>query len=157
MYHNEEWKWCFVLDFVWYFATNIGRRWYGGRRLSTLAYFDLGPPLSKPTSRGLSPYRLAILNFFSLKFDLADFDHRDDPLATHRRAMFVKTLVLLSMSAYALALVPFIDGGKGMPALYNGWLNEQIAKQARTAVGKAVAAGKKKIEVNFPPVPNVDE
>ena len=71
--------------------------------------------------------------------------------------MFVKTLVLLSMSAYALALVPFIDGGKGMPALYNGWLNEQIAKQARTAVGKAVAAGKKKIEVNFPPVPNVDE
>ena len=44
-----------------------------------------------------------------------------------------------------------------MPKLYDGWINEQIAKQARTAVGKAVAAGKKKIEVNFPPVPNVDE
>lgn len=53
--------------------------------------------------------------------------------------------------------MPFIDGGKGMPKLYDGWLNEQIAKQARTAVGKAVAAGKKKIEVNFPPVPNVEE
>lgn len=33
-------------------------------------------------------------------------------------------------------------------------MNGQIAKQARTAVGKAVAAGNKKIEVNFPPVPN---
>jgi hypothetical protein len=55
------------------------------------------------------------------------------------------------------ALVPFLDGGKGMPKLYNGWMDEQIAKQARTAVGKAVAAGKTKIEVNFPPVPNVEE
>lgn len=55
------------------------------------------------------------------------------------------------------ALIPFLDGGKGMPKLYNGWMDEQIAKQARTAVGKAVAAGKTKIEVNFPPVPNVEE
>uniref|UniRef100_A0A7S1UZ45 DUF1995 domain-containing protein n=1 Tax=Grammatophora oceanica TaxID=210454 RepID=A0A7S1UZ45_9STRA len=44
-----------------------------------------------------------------------------------------------------------------MPALYNGWFNDQIVKQASTAVSKAIGAGKKKIEVNFPPVPNVDE
>lgn len=44
-----------------------------------------------------------------------------------------------------------------MPKLYDGWFNEQIAKQASTAVGKAIAAGNKKIEVNFPPVPNVEE
>jgi hypothetical protein len=55
------------------------------------------------------------------------------------------------------ALLPFLDGGKGMPKLYTGWMDEQLAKQARTAVGKAVAAGKTKIEVNFPPVPNVEE
>ena len=66
-------------------------------------------------------------------------------------------LAFICLVSSAKALVPFIDGGKGMPALYDGWLNQQIAKQARTAVGKAVAAGKKKIEVNFPPAPNVEE
>jgi len=44
-----------------------------------------------------------------------------------------------------------------MPAIYKGWFDEQIAKQASTAVGKAISAGKRKIEVNFPPVPNLDE
>eukprot|EP00977_Amphora_coffeiformis_P015759 scaffold4707_cov164-Amphora_coffeaeformis.AAC.33 len=72
--------------------------------------------------------------------------------------MVSKTLaVLFCLTLSVEALVPFFDGGKGVPKLYDGWINEQIAKQARTAVGKAVAAGKKKIEVNFPPVPNVDE
>jgi hypothetical protein len=54
------------------------------------------------------------------------------------------------------AFVPLIDGGKGMPKIYDGWFNEQVSKQAATAVSKALAAGKTKIEVNFPPVPNVD-
>jgi len=55
------------------------------------------------------------------------------------------------------AFVPMIDGGKDMPKLYDGWFNDQIAKQASTAVAKAISSGKKKIEVNFPPVPNVEE
>ena len=49
----------------------------------------------------------------------------------------------------------FLDDFEDMPKLYNGWFNEQISKQASTAVSKALAAGKTKIEVNFPPVPNV--
>lgn len=57
----------------------------------------------------------------------------------------------------AEALVPMLDGGKGIPKLYDGWFNDQLGKQASTAVSKAIAAGKKKIEVNFPPVPNVEE
>lgn len=44
-----------------------------------------------------------------------------------------------------------------MPKLYDGWFNDQIAKQASTAISKAVGAGKKKIEVQFPPVPNLEE
>lgn len=44
-----------------------------------------------------------------------------------------------------------------MPKLYDGWFNDQISKQASTAVSKAISAGKKRIEVNFPPVPNVEE
>lgn len=44
-----------------------------------------------------------------------------------------------------------------MPKLYDGWLNDQIAKQASTGVANAIAAGYDKIEVQFPPVPNVDE
>ena len=55
------------------------------------------------------------------------------------------------------ALIPLIDGGKGIPKIYDGYFNEQIAKQACTAVSKAIAAGKMDIEVNFPPVPNVEE
>lgn len=61
------------------------------------------------------------------------------------------------LTTTATAFVPFLDGGSGMPKLYDGWFNEQVAKQASTAVGKAVSAGKTKIEVNFPPVPNLDE
>jgi hypothetical protein len=69
-----------------------------------------------------------------------------------------KILVGLSIcQASVLAFVPFIDGGNGIPKLYDCYFNEQIAKQAATAVSKAIAAGKSKIEVNFPPVPNVDE
>lgn len=55
------------------------------------------------------------------------------------------------------ALVPLIDGGKQMPKLYNGWMNEQIAKQASTGISNALAAGYDRIEVQFPPVPNLDE
>ena len=55
------------------------------------------------------------------------------------------------------AFVPFLDGGKDMPALYDAWFNKQISKQCSTAIQKALASGKKKLEVNFPPVPNVDE
>lgn len=60
-------------------------------------------------------------------------------------------------SSFCNAFIPLIDGGKGMPKLYDGWFNEQVSKQAATAVSKAIAAGNKKIEVNFPAVPNVEE
>jgi hypothetical protein len=72
------------------------------------------------------------------------------------RSVLLLVTVLAVQSVSVDALVPFIDGGKGIPKLYEGYFNEQIAKQAATAVSKAVSAGKKKIEVNFPPVPNVD-
>jgi hypothetical protein len=66
-----------------------------------------------------------------------------------------KALVILASLPVASALIPLIDGGKGMPKLYDGYFNDQIAKQASTAVSKAIAAGKKNIEVQFPPVPNL--
>ena len=55
------------------------------------------------------------------------------------------------------ALIPFLDGGKDIPKLYNGYFDSQIAKQAATAVGAAISSGKTNIEVNLPPVPNVEE
>ena len=42
----------------------------------------------------------------------------------------------------AQAFVPLIDGGKSMPKLYDAYFNDQIAKQASTAVSKAIADGK---------------
>lgn len=86
---------------------------------------------------------------------------------TKRKAIFAKNItpkmcksILLGFALFQVnqvfSLVPFIDGGKGMPKIYDGWFNEQVSKQASTAVSKAIAAGKSKIEVNFPPVPNVD-
>mmetsp|Transcript_24591 Transcript_24591/g.23627 ORF Transcript_24591/g.23627 Transcript_24591/m.23627 type:complete len:299 (-) Transcript_24591:201-1097(-) len=70
---------------------------------------------------------------------------------------FLKIFLLTAISPLGTSLIPFIDGGKGMPKLYDGWFNDQISKQASTAVSKAIAAGKKKIEVQFPSVPNVEE
>ena len=68
-----------------------------------------------------------------------------------------RTLLFALLFPCASALVPLLDGGKEMPQLYNGWLNEQIVKQACTGVSNAIAAGYDKIEVQFPPVPNLDE
>lgn len=66
-------------------------------------------------------------------------------------------LVFSCANCKTAAFVPFIDGGKGVPKLYDGWFDNQLAKQAATAVAKAVSSGKKNIEVNFPPVPNLEE
>eukprot|EP00547_Thalassionema_nitzschioides_P007805 CAMPEP_0194224728 /NCGR_PEP_ID=MMETSP0156-20130528/38024_1 /TAXON_ID=33649 /ORGANISM="Thalassionema nitzschioides, Strain L26-B" /LENGTH=286 /DNA_ID=CAMNT_0038956413 /DNA_START=8 /DNA_END=868 /DNA_ORIENTATION=+ len=63
----------------------------------------------------------------------------------------------LVIAATTAAFIPLIDGGKGMPKLYDGWFNEQISKQAASAVSRAISAGKTKLEVNFPSVPNVEE
>ena len=66
--------------------------------------------------------------------------------------MMIRRLAIACLLAVpAWSLIPLIDGGKGIPKLYDAWMNGQIAKQARTAVGQAISSGKKKIEVNFPP------
>jgi hypothetical protein len=51
-------------------------------------------------------------------------------------------LLILGTCDVSLAFIPFLDGGKSMPTLYDGWFNDQIVKQARTAVSKAISAGK---------------
>ena len=68
-----------------------------------------------------------------------------------------KLCIIVCLVQTVQAFVPLIDGGKDIPKLYKGYFDAQIAKQAATAVSKAVGAGKTKIEVNFPPVPNLDE
>jgi Domain of unknown function (DUF1995) len=50
-----------------------------------------------------------------------------------------------------------VDGGSDIPIFYKSWFDDQLGKQAASAVNRAISAGKKRIEVNFPPVPNVDE
>ena len=68
----------------------------------------------------------------------------------------VLALVVLLIS-HAEALIPFLDGGKDIPKLYNGYFDSQIAKQAATAVGAAISNGKTNIEVFLPSVPNLEE
>jgi hypothetical protein len=53
-----------------------------------------------------------------------------------------RAVLILSACQLASAFVPLIDGGKGMPKLYDAYFNEQIAKQASTAVARAIGAGK---------------
>lgn len=67
--------------------------------------------------------------------------------------------MLLSVLApgHVFGLIPLIDGGKGMPKMYGGYFDEQIAKQASTALSKAISAGKTNMEIQFPAVPNVEE
>ena len=71
--------------------------------------------------------------------------------------MKTQLLHLLSIVSICHGLVPFLDGGKGLPKMYDAYFNEQLSKQVGTAISKAVAAGKKNIQVEFPPVPNVEE
>jgi hypothetical protein len=73
------------------------------------------------------------------------------------RNKVVTLLVSFLSIGLSSSLIPFLDGGSDMPKLYNSYFDDQIAKQASTAVGKAVAAGIQRMEVNFPPVPNLDE
>ena len=73
---------------------------------------------------------------------------------------FLLAVAMLSSSpsgGFVDALIPFLDGGKDIPKLYNGYFDSQIAKQAATAVGAAISSGKTNIEVNLPAVPNVEE
>ena len=77
---------------------------------------------------------------------------------TSKQMRMMKVIILcLTTLTSIVAFIPLLDGGKEMPKIYDGWFNDQIAKQASTAVSKAISSGKKKIEVNFPAVPNVEE
>lgn len=62
-------------------------------------------------------------------------------ISTSMKAFILSSVALLTFPTTNGAFVPFLDGGKGMPKLYDGWFNDQIAKQAATAMSKAIAAG----------------
>ena len=47
---------------------------------------------------------------------------------------------LLLIACPATAFIPLIDGGKGMPKLYDGWFNDQLSKQAASAVSRVSSA-----------------
>ena len=72
-------------------------------------------------------------------------------------------LILLLLQSTTIAPcqsfgLPFLDGGaKDIPKLYEGYFNNQIAKQSSAAVGAAISNGKTSIEVNLPSVPNLEE
>jgi predicted CopG family antitoxin len=73
------------------------------------------------------------------------------------KSQFLLAFLAVVSTNVVSALIPLIDGGKGMPKIYDAWFNDQIAKQANAAISRAVASGKRIMEVQFPPVPNVDE
>jgi hypothetical protein len=81
-----------------------------------------------------------------------------------RQPLVLLALLLLVLLALAPdhrrgvhGLIPLLDGGKAMPKMYGAYFDEQISKQACAAISRAMSAGKKNMEVNFPPVPNVEE
>lgn len=62
------------------------------------------------------------------------------------KAQPLALLLLSILSApghFVSGLIPLIDGGKGMPKMYGGYFDEQIAKQANSAISRAISAGKK--------------
>ena len=61
--------------------------------------------------------------------------------ATFRKVFTMKVSLVLLFLPLCQAFVPFIDGGKGIPKLYDGYFDEQIAKQAASAMSRAIAAG----------------
>ncbi|KAG7371173.1 DUF1995 domain containing protein [Nitzschia inconspicua] len=71
--------------------------------------------------------------------------------------VFLGSILFSLLIAASDGLIPLIDGGKDIPKLYQGYFDAQIAKQAATAVGAAIARGKTNIEVQLPAVPNLEE
>lgn len=71
--------------------------------------------------------------------------------------LLLMTSIFFGSVSRSKSLMNLINGGTDIPKLYDCYFDSQIAKQAATAVSNAVKAGKTKIEVNFPPVPNLDE
>jgi hypothetical protein len=58
--------------------------------------------------------------------------------------MMVKSLLILViiLPIAANGLIPLLDGGgTKMPSLYKSWFDDQMARQASTAVSKAIATG----------------
>ncbi len=78
-----------------------------------------------------------------------------------RRALALALLAVSQLLACGprpvSCLLPFIDGGKGMPKMYDSYFDERITKQANAALIRAISAGRRNMEVQFPPVPNVEE
>ena len=78
-----------------------------------------------------------------------------------RPRVIILVLALLQLLANGpgrvQCLIPLIDGGRGMPKMYDSYFDEQIAKQANAAISRAISAGTRNMEVQFPPVPNVEE
>lgn len=70
---------------------------------------------------------------------------------------FLISLLLLVQPTPTTPLIPLLTGGKSMPTLYTGWFNDQISKQCSASISRAISAGITNMEVQFPPVPNVDE
>ncbi|KAL3772932.1 hypothetical protein ACHAWO_001131 [Cyclotella atomus] len=70
---------------------------------------------------------------------------------------FLISLLLLLQPTPTTPLIPLLTGGKSMPTLYTGWFNDQISKQCSASISRAISAGITNMEVQFPPVPNVDE
>jgi hypothetical protein len=77
------------------------------------------------------------------------------------RLVFLVAIAVLAATSHVIvvvdALIPLIDGGKGMPKMYNAYFDEQLSKQACAAISRAISAGIKNMEVQFPAVPNVEE
>ena len=51
-------------------------------------------------------------------------------------------LLFASVATTVRAFIPLLDGGSKMPVLYKSWFDDQMARQASTAIAKAVGAGK---------------
>lgn len=70
----------------------------------------------------------------------------------------MKPLLALSLSLLLPATTTaLLNPGRTMPKLYDGWFNNQISNAASTSISRAISSGIKNMEVQFPPVPNVDE
>lgn len=73
------------------------------------------------------------------------------------RRTTILSLIIFQIDAFDPLSIFGGGGGNSMPQIYDGWFNGQIARQASASVSKAISSGKTQIEVNFPPVPNLDE
>lgn len=103
-----------------------------------IIWFHIMWETKEPPRIVISVAAITFLTNYSCILSLSNWSRSESTMKVS--IIHIDFALLFAVASPTSAFIPLIDGGKGMPKLYDGWFNDQISKQAASAVGRAVAA-----------------